>query len=534
MLKKLFFYCTVIYSGLAFCQTTNLNPIVNLFEEDCSKLPIEKKTKYRNASIEAMINTYSLDSTFTKKTNRDLTIFRQAYGDKATDILTCILIIYHNQSANKNTPIIPSKIIEEFRKNYTDFFNNDISTNWTIKTNNSFNPDTLLEDFTTSSKKFQDINNNQNTNSIKKFTSNKNNLISGSILDNKTGETLIGANIVLIRKDNSNNLQGTTSNIDGEFKFQNIESGEYTLTVSYIGYKSKSISINYEADKPIGFIIKLNDDSVLDVVKVIGDQAEFRKTPVSLSNVKLEKIERELAGQEIPMLLNSTPGVYATQQGGGDGDVRINIRGFNQRNVAVMIDGVPMNDMENGWVYWSNWFGLDALTRTIQVQRGLGASKLALPSVGGTINILTKGVDSKEGGLIKQELGSGNYLRTSFAYTTKNFKIGKFNLAGSFKQSDGIVEQTGSQGFFYYLKWQKQLNNHLFSLSAFGAPQQHDQRKYQTGMAVYDKEFAHALGVDTGSVEGGYGLNYNPNWGEYNDYEVIYNNGIPTDTIWGG
>ena len=79
----------------------------------------------------------------------------------------------------------------------------------------------------------------------------------------------------------------------------------------------------------------------------------------------------------------------------------------------------------------------------------------------------------------------------------------------------------------------KQLNNHLFHCRAFGAPQQHDQRKYQTGMAVYDKDFAHALGVDTGSVEGGYGLNYNPNWGEYNDYQVIYNNGIPTDTIWG-
>ena len=44
--------------------------------------------------------------------------------------------------------------------------------------------------------------------------------------------------------------------------------------------------------------------------------------------------------------------------------------------------------MENGKVYWSNWFGLDGLTKNIQVQRGLGASKLALPSVGGTINIL--------------------------------------------------------------------------------------------------------------------------------------------------
>ena len=105
------------------------------------------------------------------------------------------------------------------------------------------------------------------------------------------------------------------------------------------------------------------------------------------------------------MLLNSTPGVYI-QQGGGD-DVRINIRGFNQRNVAVMIDGVPMNDMENGWVYWPNWFGLDALTRTIQVQRDW-EPKLALPSVGGTINIMTKGVDLLARPMV-QELGSGNY-----------------------------------------------------------------------------------------------------------------------------
>ena len=82
-----------------------------------------------------------------------------------------------------------------------------------------------------------------------------------------------------------------------------------------------------------------------------------RKTPVAFSTIPLKKINEELASQDIPLVLNSTPGVYATQQGGGDGDARITIRGFNQRNVAVMIDGIPVNDMENGWVYWSNWFG---------------------------------------------------------------------------------------------------------------------------------------------------------------------------------
>ncbi|MAQ69739.1 MAG: hypothetical protein CMD23_01415, partial [Flavobacteriales bacterium] len=358
------------------------------------------------------------------------------------------------------------------------------------------------------------------------------NTIKGVVIDKKTDETLIGANIVLFDVFNVN-VGGTVTNIDGEFEFNNLSNDTYSLTISYIGYESENIIVKFNEEKNLNITVELQADVLLDVVSIIGDQAEFRKTPVSLSNVKLEKIEKELAGQEIPMLLNSTPGVYATQQGGGDGDVRINIRGFNQRNVAVMIDGVPMNDMENGWVYWSNWFGLDALTRTIQVQRGLGASKLALPSVGGTINIITKGVNAKEGGMIKQEYGSGNYLRTSFAYTTKNFKLGKFNFAGSFKRSDGLIDQTPSTGLFYYLKWQKQIQNHLFSFSVFGAPQEHGQRKYQTGIAVYDKNFAAELGVDTASLEGGYGLTYNPNWGEYNDYEVIYNNGIPVDTIFG-
>ena len=60
--------------------------------------------------------------------------------------------------------------------------------------------------------------------------------------------------------------------------------------------------------------------------------------------------------------------------GGGYGDGRINLRGFNSENVAVLINGIPVNDMENGRVYWSNWAGLGDVTSSMQVQRGLGAS----------------------------------------------------------------------------------------------------------------------------------------------------------------
>src|SRR5690554_7098951 len=124
----------------------------------------------------------------------------------------------------------------------------------------------------------------------------------------------------------------------------------------------------------------MGDNQEMEEVEVIGQLAVDRKTPVAVSRISAKQITEELGSQELPMVLNSTPGVHATQQGGGDGDARISIRGFNQRNIGVMIDGVPVNDMENGWVYWSNWFGLDQITNQIQVQRGLGATKLAMPS----------------------------------------------------------------------------------------------------------------------------------------------------------
>ena len=101
-------------------------------------------------------------------------------------------------------------------------------------------------------------------------------------------------------------------------------------------------------------------------------------------------MDRKLGSRDLPLILDDNAGgVTSPGKGGGSGDSRINLRGFDQRNVAVMINGVPVNDMENGWVYWSNFDGLGDATSSIQVQRGLGASNLAIASVGGTLNIIT-------------------------------------------------------------------------------------------------------------------------------------------------
>jgi len=340
--------------------------------------------------------------------------------------------------------------------------------------------------------------------------------VNGLVKDAETGETLIGANIL------AGQGIGTVSDENGRFSLK-LDYGRYKLQVSYVGFQTRIKEIVVSA-KPVYINFEMLS-ATIDEVQVVADVARSRETPVAFTNVTSTKIQEELAGQDIPLILNSTPGVYATQQGGGDGDARITIRGFDQNNIAVMIDGIPVNDMENGWVYWSNWFGLDEVTRTIQVQRGLGASKLALPSVGGTLNILTKGLENKRELSLKQEITSEGKIRSSFGFTSGQLKNGwGVTLAGSYKRGKGWVENTFSEGWFYYAKIDKRLSKHLFSLSAMGAPQKHEQRSYKLGIASYDLEYARKHGIDVDATDSsgaylyrppiaGLGIKYNQHWG---------------------
>lgn len=313
----------------------------------------------------------------------------------------------------------------------------------------------------------------------------QNQTIRGTITDRVSGERLLGAAVIYGQN------QGVSADFDGNFELE-LPPGEHKLTATFVGYEPlvKTITVKNTAVR-LDFALK---SLTLSEVEVFADVAIDRETPVAFSNVTPKQIQRELGSQDLPMVLNSTPGIYATQQGGGDGDARINIRGFSQRNVAVMIDGVPVNDMENGWVYWSNWFGLDAITKKMQVQRGLGASKLAIPSVGGTINILTEGIDQRRSTEVKQELANNGFLRTTLGYNSGRLKGDwGFTFAGSYKRGDGWVDNLWTEGYFYYFKLDKKLGNHRLSLSGFGAPQSHAQRSFKINMAEHNKSYARDL-----------------------------------------
>jgi outer membrane cobalamin receptor len=304
--------------------------------------------------------------------------------------------------------------------------------------------------------------------------------VKGQLVDSETGEPLVGAAVMV-----EGTSQGTVTDIDGYFK-QGVAQGG-TLVFKYVGFKDLKKKITQKGASVDLGVIKMDPDAVmLADVTITSSVAVARKTPVAVSTVDPVFIEDRLGSQEFPEILKSTPGIYTTKDGGGYGDAKTTVRGFKSENVAMMVNGVPMNGMENNKVYWSNWSGLSDVTRSMQVQRGLGASKVSSPAVGGSINIITKSTEAQKGGFVSYGMGNDGYNKILFGVSSGLSKDGwAFTLLGGKTWGDGYVQGTEFEGYTWFASIAKRFNeNHQLTLTAFGSPQWHNQRNNQNGLSI--------------------------------------------------
>ena len=242
----------------------------------------------------------------------------------------------------------------------------------------------------------------------------------------------------------------------------------------------------------------------LEEVVLVGggviDLAEDRKTPVAVSTITGEEIQKKIGTQDITMTLANTPSIYVAGQSGAFGDTRIAVRGFGQDNTAFMLNGQPINGMEDGKMYWSNWSGMNDIANVVQIQRGLGASKLAISSVGGTVNFVMRSTSKREGGFAYAGFANDNYLKTTFSYDTgENDNGWSTSFLLTHWQGDGYAEGTFGQGQTYFFSLGYKMNDkHNFNFLMTGAPQWHDQN-FTKSLATYLE----------------YGKKYNNNYGYY-------------------
>jgi len=332
--------------------------------------------------------------------------------------------------------------------------------------------------------------------------------LTGTVIDSDQEDALIGATVYL----KGTNF-GAATDINGAFEMKDVDAGDYTLVLSYTGYTemTKDITVT-DGDNDLGTLMLTGNSIGIEEVNVIASIAIDRKTPVAVTTIKGSEIEAKIGNQEFPEILKSTPSVYVTKTGGGFGDARINVRGFDQTNIAVMINGIPVNDMENGRVYWSNWAGLSDVTSNLQVQRGLGASKLAIPSVGGSINIITNAADFQKGGKFSVGVGNDGFQKYGLMLSSGQSEKG-FAATAQFTHTrgDGYVDGTQFRAYSYFLSLSQTLgDNQSLSFTMIGAPQWHHQRD---GMSRFDN-----LDVSI-FEEGNKGRKYNWNTGKLDGKE---------------
>ncbi|MDE5555557.1 MAG: TonB-dependent receptor, partial [Muribaculaceae bacterium] len=296
----------------------------------------------------------------------------------------------------------------------------------------------------------------------------------GQVVD-EVNAPLIGAIVIP-----AGSTTGVTTDIDGRFVIS-VPNG-IELKIASLGYQPTTV----KAAENLGQIKLKPDTKMLQDVVVTQSVARTRLTPVAASNVSAATIETKLGNQELPEVLKTTPGVWTTRAGGGFGDAKTNMRGFKSENVAIMVNGVPINDMEWGGVYWSNWAGLGDVASSIQTQRGLGATIVSTPSVGGTINITTRSTDAEKGGSVWYGMGNDGMNQIGMKVSTGLMKNGwALTVLGSRKWGDGYIQGTpyNSYNYFANLSW-KINESHQLSFTAFGAPQVHYQRSSQNGLTI--------------------------------------------------
>ena len=228
---------------------------------------------------------------------------------------------------------------------------------------------------------------------------------------------------------------------------------------------------------------------------------------LDLPIITLQDIEEGNESQDISSLLQGSRDIYVSTAGFTFGSARYRIRGYDNENTTILMNGIPVNDPETGRAYYSTWGGLNDATRLTVSHHGIGIAREHFSGVGGATNITTRASLYSPTNRVTYSNSNRSYAhRAMFTHATGMQDNGwALTLSGSRRSAQqGYAEGTFYDAWAYFLSTEKKINNqHSLGFIAFGSP----SSTGRPGVAVQE---AYDL---TGNNY------YNPNWG-YQDGEV--------------
>jgi iron complex outermembrane receptor protein len=285
--------------------------------------------------------------------------------------------------------------------------------------------------------------------------------LSGKVT-NSNGEPLIGASVQL-----NNSGLGAVTRLNGDYEFENIQAGEYTISASYMGYEKVSKVLSISKNSILNFELKaasfMADEVVVKSTRV-GD-----KTPGASVYLYNEELNRQNLGQDLPYLMSLTPSFVSTSDGGaGVGYTGFRIRGTDANRINVTVNGIPINDAESHGVFWVNMPDFASSVEDIQIQRGVGTSTNGSGAFGASINMQTNSLEKVSYAEVNSSAGSFNTFKNTV-------KVGTGLLANHFAfdarisqiSSDGFVDRAASNLKSYFASGGYYAENTMVKLNVF-------------------------------------------------------------------
>ncbi len=214
---------------------------------------------------------------------------------------------------------------------------------------------------------------------------------------------------------------------------------------------------------------------VVPLPEVVVSTARLKPdAPAAVGTLDRKQIGSQNWGQDTPMLLSKLPGAYAySDAGNGIGYSYLSIRGFPQRRISVLVNGVPLNDPESHEVYWIDHPDLLASTSEAQVQRGVGSALYGAASVGGSVNLETAPFSSEPAMRTVVGYGSFDTKRLMVEGISGRLPAG-WDLYGRYSRIEtlGYRDDSFSKLWSYNLTVRKQVGAHSFRLNFYGGPEE--------------------------------------------------------------
>ncbi len=286
--------------------------------------------------------------------------------------------------------------------------------------------------------------------------------IQGKIIDSENQKPLAGATLYL--KNSSTKIQ---TNENGLFFFKNLKKGDYILNVSYVGFKSQDIKVELDGNKMLNIL--LNKSNLLTDEVVVSSTRAAANSATTFKNLSKEDLEKGNFGQDLPYLLDQTPGVVTySDAGAGVGYTGIRIRGSDPSRVNVTINGIPYNDTESQGSYWVDLPDFASSVDNIQIQRGVGTSTNGAGAFGGSLNIQTTTLADSAYGELNNTFGSYQTLKNTIKLGTGLIN-GKWSFDGRLSRivSDGYIDRASSNLKSYFFSGAYYGKNSLLRLNVF-------------------------------------------------------------------